>query len=151
MITIILAETNVSAGQLGIGLAVLTALAGIYLKLAAVKKTIVSEAILQMKAEQQPNVQHIAQPLEVREAEKFTLRSSFDRHAQINREEHQRLEDKAKADLQRLEDKVDDAKREIMSAGEEREGRLKSRIDALSDSVGKLVGKVEEMSKRKSS
>jgi len=145
-----LAETAVSPATLGIAAAVLGSMGGLYLKLMAVKNNLADEIITKIKAEQQPAIQHIGgQPIEVKEAEKFTLRASFDRHAEINRDDHKRIQEKAERDVTRLEQKLEDAKKEILNAGELRETRIHSRINELADGVGRLTGIVEQMNRKR--
>lgn len=76
-----LAEITVTNGQLGTALGALTILLGIYAKVTGVKKNLAEEIITKIKAEAQPNVQHIGgQPIEVRPALEAASKAAFEDH-----------------------------------------------------------------------
>jgi len=77
-------------------------------------------------------------------SEQFTTRSSFHKHAELNRLAHDRIESRVAA----LERKLEHDKDEIIAAGEERARLIHDRINVAIEKLGELRGEVNHIGKR---
>lgn len=83
------------------------------------------------------------QPISIHMAERYTTRGSFETHARLNREHHEKIEARVSA----LERKLEDDKDEIIKAGEDRAVKLHERINVAIEKIGELRGEVTQIAK----
>jgi restriction endonuclease Mrr len=81
-------------------------------------------------------------PQMIQLAEQFVSRSSFHKHAELNRQAHDKIEARVAA----LERKLEDDKDEIIKAGEDRATKIHDRINVAIVQIGELRGEVRHLS-----
>jgi hypothetical protein len=105
---------NPGALEIGAFLVMLGTAATLFLKLNAAKKEVISGIVAQVRmelsAQQHPPEQYVGpQPFMVKEATEPVPRANFNTHAEINRNEHARIEREYKDAVLRVEQSTDAA------------------------------------------
>lgn len=83
------------------------------------------------------------QPIQVEMAKSFTTRDSFHKHAELNRNAHEKIE----ARVAVLERKLEDDKDQIIAAWEEKATKIHDRINVAIEKIGELRGEVNRIAK----
>lgn len=137
---VLAAMESISPTEVGLLLLGITTLAGIFLKLTAAKKEIVSGIISQLRAEQQTSDQSMApQPFRIVGEIEHVARPDFHKHAEINRNEHARIETNFATQLLRVEQRTEENVRRIEQSVNA-QGREISEIKALREANHEQLG-----------
>ena len=82
-------------------------------------------------------------PQMVQLAEQFVSRGSFHKHAELNRQYHDKIEARVTA----LEQKLERDKDEIIAAGEDRGNRIQDRINVAIEKLGEMRGELNQITR----
>lgn len=124
-------EVDNNTLMLGILAALVVATGGLLAALAQIKTWIREVAGVKETA----SMDIAGQPIQVEMARQFTTRESFQKHAELNRMHHEKIELRVAA----LERKLESDKDQIIAAGEDRANELHRRIDAIPHQVIALL------------
>ncbi|MFZ4774619.1 MAG: hypothetical protein ACOYM3_04605 [Terrimicrobiaceae bacterium] len=83
------------------------------------------------------------QPIQVEMAKAFTTRDSFHKHAELNRQHHEKIE----ARVAVLERKLEDDKDQIIAAWDDKAMKIHDRINVAIEKIGELRGEVNRIAK----
>lgn len=104
----------------------------------AIENWLLALAAVVAMANQGLGLFHKFRPQMIQLAEQFVTRSSFHKHAELNRAHHEKIEARVSA----LERKLEGDKDEIIKAGEDRAIKIHDRINVLIEKVGELRGEL---------
>lgn len=146
---------NPSAVEIGAFLVLLTTVIGIFAKLNGAKKEFVKEVLLQLRAEQQQTREGAPpQPFEVVGKVEFTSRQSFEKHAELNRVAHDKIEKEMRDSIRRIEDSIVKQGEAIVRQSALRESNgeqlhvITSQLAEMQKDVSELGGVIHEMHRK---
>lgn len=132
--------------------------AGLFLKISALKKSLVEEVSALVRAQQTapPSSVNVQQPFTVQEAERFASANAFSRHCTADHAAHAEIRENIVRVERDMTAKVSEAKDEILKAGVEREDRLndaiknsneaeRGRMDKVIEQLGEMKGMVHHL------
>ncbi len=146
MTTMLATNIEVSPAQMGVFIGCLIVLATLFLKVGELKKSLVNDVLTALGAQRMEDATNkLPQQVITRAAEACVERDSFHKHAELNRGEHTRIEQKFDGAVNNIQADVAEIAVQVGQIKVMREANGKS-LETLNDRVADLVENMGELS-----